>query len=260
MQTGAITSHLDVAQIVLYAFWIFFAGLIIYLRREDKREGYPLDSDRTARAERVKVVGFPAPPDPKVYHLPHGGTHVKGVAARDTREIRAEPAGAWPGAPLVPTGNPMLDAVGPAAYAERDDSPELTLEGAPRIAPMRVASGFYVEPRDPDPREMPVVAADRKVAGIVKDIWVDTFEQQIRFLEVETVEAGGQRVLLPMGFARVDARRGQIRVKSVLAKHFADVPRLANPDQVTPREEDRIAAYFASGHLYALPSRQESLL
>ena len=34
------------AQVVLYAFWIFFAGLILYLRREDKREGYPLESDR----------------------------------------------------------------------------------------------------------------------------------------------------------------------------------------------------------------------
>lgn len=37
MYTGALTSHLDVAQIVLYAFWLFFAGLIIYLRREDKQ-------------------------------------------------------------------------------------------------------------------------------------------------------------------------------------------------------------------------------
>ena len=28
MQTGAITSYIDVAQLALYAFWIFFAGLI----------------------------------------------------------------------------------------------------------------------------------------------------------------------------------------------------------------------------------------
>ena len=28
MQTGAITQYIDVAQIALYAFWIFFAGLI----------------------------------------------------------------------------------------------------------------------------------------------------------------------------------------------------------------------------------------
>ena len=47
MKTGAITGYIDIAQIVLYGFWIFFAGLIIYLRKEDKREGYPLESDRS---------------------------------------------------------------------------------------------------------------------------------------------------------------------------------------------------------------------
>ena len=47
MQTGAITGYIDVAQLVLYAFWLFFIGLIIYLRREDKREGYPLWSEAT---------------------------------------------------------------------------------------------------------------------------------------------------------------------------------------------------------------------
>jgi photosynthetic reaction center H subunit len=53
--------RIDFAQIVLYAFWIFFAGLIWYLRREDKREGYPLVSDR----RNVTVQGFPAIPAPK---------------------------------------------------------------------------------------------------------------------------------------------------------------------------------------------------
>ena len=38
---GAITSYIDIAQVVLYLFWIFFFGLIIYLHREGKREGYP---------------------------------------------------------------------------------------------------------------------------------------------------------------------------------------------------------------------------
>ena len=31
METGAITSYIDVAQVVLYAFWIFFAGLIYWI-------------------------------------------------------------------------------------------------------------------------------------------------------------------------------------------------------------------------------------
>jgi photosynthetic reaction center H subunit len=57
----------DFAQVMLYVFWAFLAGLIYYLRREDKREGYPLvteDSDAT-------VQGFPAVPAPKARILPH---------------------------------------------------------------------------------------------------------------------------------------------------------------------------------------------
>lgn len=56
-----ITDYIDTAQLVLYAFWFFFFGLVYYLRREDKREGYPLDSDRRG----VAVQGFPAQPPAK---------------------------------------------------------------------------------------------------------------------------------------------------------------------------------------------------
>ena len=91
MSTGAITSHIDVAQVVLYAFWIFFAGLIIYIRREDKREGYPLESDRSGS---IKVQGFPAMPEPKSYRLPHGGTRAQAqtrVAGPRARSSRCRP-------------------------------------------------------------------------------------------------------------------------------------------------------------------------
>ena len=45
MQTvGNITGYVDLAQILLYVFWIFFAGLIYYLVQEGHREGYPLES------------------------------------------------------------------------------------------------------------------------------------------------------------------------------------------------------------------------
>ncbi len=64
--------YIDGAQIVLWAFWIFFAGLVIYLRREDKREGYPLDSPQGPRE------GWPPVPPKKTYlHASHheGETH-----------------------------------------------------------------------------------------------------------------------------------------------------------------------------------------
>ena len=255
MNKGAITGYFDVAQIMLYAFWIFFAGLIIYLRKEDKREGYPLESDRSGR---VKVQGFPAMPAPKTFTLQDGGTVQAPRAERDLRPILAEPIGSYPGAPLQPTGNPMLDAVGPAAYAERAMQPDRTIDGLPMIVPSRLAAGFTVSDKDPDPRGMQVYGADREPGGVVADIWVDRAEPQIRYLEVQA--AGGRRALLPINFVKIDASRRRVNVKSILGAQFATVPTLASPDQVTRREEDQITAYYAGGHLYATAARSEPLL
>jgi photosynthetic reaction center H subunit len=256
--TGSITGYVDVAQLVLYAFWVFFAGLILYLRREDKREGYPLESDRS---QHVRVEGFPSIPPAKLYALPHGGGVDIPSPAPAAAEPNAEPTANWPGAPLEPLGDPMLSGVGPAAYADRAEAPDLTHTGAPRIVPMRVARDFFVEPRDPDPRGMPVVGADGAVGGTVCDIWVDRAEPQIRYLELEVASsAGARRALLPISMARVDGRRGRVTVASILGEQFARVPALRSPDQITLREEDRICAYFASGHLFAVPSRREAVL
>jgi len=266
MPTGAITGYIDVAQLVLYGFWIFFAGLIIYLRREDKREGYPLESDRTDRTSRVKVVGFPSPPEPKTFLLPHGqGVKYSPPGDTPTDEIPGTTVDApWNGSPLRPTGDPMRDGVGPASYAPRDDKPDLTEHGEPKVVPMHVATDFMVEPSDPDPRGMNVVAADGKVAGKVKDLWVDRSEPRILYFEVE-IEGGDEtdgatNPLLPYAFARVKFDQGRILVSSILADQFRHVPRTASADQVTRLEEDRICAYFSSGHLYAEPSRQEPLI
>jgi photosynthetic reaction center H subunit len=255
MKTGAITGYIDVAQIVLYAFWIFFAGLIVYLRKEDKREGYPLESDRSGR---VSVQGFPAMPKPKTFHLEDGSTVLAPRKEHDNRPIMARPMGSYLGAPLQPTGNPMLDGVGPAAYAERANHPDVTIDGSPMIVPLRAAPGFAVAKQDPDPRGMDVYGADRERGGTVRDIWVDRAEPQIRYLEVET--ANFRRVLLPIAFAKIDGSRRRIKVKSILGSQFATVPAIANPEQVTRREEDQITAYFASGNLYATPARAEPLL
>lgn len=261
MSTGAITGYIDVAQLVLYAFWLFFAGLIIYLRREDKREGYPLESDRSERAPRVAIVGFPSIPAPKAFRLAHGGTVLSPNGKRETREIKARPVAPWPGAPLEPTGDPMIDGVGPASYAERANVPDTTLEGTERIVPLRVATDHAIASRDPDPRGMQVIGADGVVAGVVTDAWVDRSEAVLRYFEVAVGTAGAERrVLLPVTFTRVDGDRRRIKVYALHARHFANVPALANPDRVTLLEEDRICGYFGGGHLYAEPSRMGPLL
>jgi photosynthetic reaction center H subunit len=256
--TGAITSYIDVAQLMLYAFWLFFAGLIYYLRTEDKREGYPLKSDRSGS---IAVQGFPPVPKPKTFLLPHGGT-VTVPRAETPHDLRAKSYGGYLGAPLEPTGDPMLDGVGPAAYGNRADVPDLTFDdGIPKIVPLRVAIDFHLAEEDPDPRGMTVYGADGKPAGVVADVWVDRSEVIVRFLEVEIASAAGpHHVLLPITMSLIDGTAKKVKVGAITAAQFANVPVLRDRDQVTLLEEDRITAYYGGGQMYALPGRSEPLL
>jgi photosynthetic reaction center H subunit len=255
MQEGA---YLDVAQVTLYVFWIFFACLIFYLRREDKREGYPLDS--TASGGGV-VHGFPRMPDPKNYLLRDGHIATLPNHKNDRRDVAVAPIAVWPGAPMEPTGNPMLDGVGPGSWADREDVPELNIDNVPCIVPLRLAEGTYLEPRDPDPRGMKVIGADNEIGGVCTDVWVDRAEALIRYIEVEvTTSAGARRVLLPMPFALVNHKRGRVTVQAILGSQFVNVPGTRSLDQVTKLEEDRIVGYYGAGTLYATPSRQEPML
>jgi photosynthetic reaction center H subunit len=203
------------------------------------------------------VQGFPAIPPAKTFRLADGSEVKAPRSERDARPILANPMGSYLGAPLQPSGDPMVDAVGPAAYAQRANFPDHTIDGQPMIVPLRTAPGFTVSSSDPDPRGMTVYGADREPGGVVRDLWVDRAEPQIRYLEVDT---GARRVLLPITFAKIDGRRGQIKVRSILGAQFAAVPGLSNPDQVSRREEDQISAYYAGGNLYAMASRSEPLL
>ena len=162
-------------------------------------------------------------------------------------------------APSEPVGNPLLSNMGPAAYANRADIPDLTREGFARIVPLRAAPGFFINPRDPDPRGMTVFGGDGVAAGTVSEVWVDRAEPSARYYEV-MVTGLADTVLLPSTCVRFKASQREMHVKSIFARQFADVPRVARPDRVTRLEEDRIQAYYAGGYLYAEPSRQEPIL
>jgi photosynthetic reaction center H subunit len=246
-----ITGYIDVAQLVLYAFWAFFAGLVYYLHRENKREGYPLESDRSAH---ITHQGWPAVPDAKTFLLADGSTVQAPSARRDNQPPLHE--GVYRGLPLEPTGNPLLAGVGPGSWADRADVPDKTLEGRPRIVPLRADKAFGVAEQDVDPRGLPVLGADGDQGGKVVDLWVDRSEMLFRYLELET--PNGRRVLLPMNFARVKARA--VHVQSLLGHQFAEVPGTRTPEQITLLEEEKVMAYYGAGTLYATPQRQEPLL
>ncbi len=254
MQVGAITGYVDLAQIVLYLFWIFFAGIIFYLVLEGHREGYPMESEGPPSS--APVTGWPIP-SPKTYLLANGRKVTvpeldRPEPPQNTRRDRMSI-----GNPYIPTGDLMTSGVGPGAYAMRADVPDLDLHGHPIIRPLRVLDGFDVSKNDTDPRGLPVLGTDNKVAGKVIDMWVDTCEMMFRFIEIE-VAGSARRVLLPVPFARI--KSDSVKVHSIYAAQFANVPTTKNADQVTMLEEEKISAYYGAGTLYADSMRAEPLL
>jgi photosynthetic reaction center H subunit len=255
--TTNFTSYIDLAQVVLYLFIAFFFGLVYYLHRENKREGYPLESDRSGA---VRVQGFPAVPKQKTYHLADGTTaRAPRDNPHDSRTVNASPAANFPGAPLVPHGDPMTAGVGPGSYADRLDIPDASIHGTPKLAPLRVAKDFYVDPEDPNPIGMSVVGADGVVGGVVRDVWVDQGEYVARYYEIETGEKKKRNVLLPATLARVVGSAKEVRVKSILGHQFAMVPVSKKPDVVTRLEEEKIFGFYGAGTLYATAERSEPL-
>ena len=257
---AGITQYIDVAQIVLYLFWALLAVVIFYLRREDKREGYPLESERSAH---ITVQGFPSIPSPKTFLLADGTT-VQAPRAQpaDTRPDQGN-AGrqlAWRSACTRWRSDDRWRRPRGLRRAQRH-SRSRPCNGTPKLVPLRSADGFYLEARDPDPRGMPVVGADGEVGGVVRDVWVDRAEYIIRYLEIEVGDKGKKRnVLLPSTLSRISGSKRKVTVKSILGSQFNNVPAHKKPDVVTRLEEDRICAYYASGHLYATPARAEPLL
>lgn len=253
MSDGTIIGSLDITTLVFTAFVAFFIALVFYLRREDRREGYPLETDVSARLENPGAVWFPPP---KQFKLPGGEMAYKPDPRRDPQTENLKRLAVWPGAPSEPVGDPMTAGVGPGAYTQRDDKPDLTHEGLPKIVPMRLLAGFDIAKQDSDPRGMAVIGADGESAGVVSEVWVDRAEALIRYYEVE-LAANSRKVLLPYAFTNIKGRQRQARVQAILGRQFTGVPAHASPDQVTRLEEDRISAYYAGGMLYATPDRAE---
>jgi photosynthetic reaction center H subunit len=253
MGTGAITSYVDVAQLVLYLFWIFFAGLIYYLIREGHREGYPMDTDRGI------IEGWPRAPTPKAYLMADGRTVMAPRPEAPHPVPNSQRVYRSGASPLEPTGNPLTAGMGPGAWTPRPDAADLDHHGDPKIVPLVVASEYGVSDRDPDPRGMTVLDAHGEEAGVVRDLWLDRSEMLFRYLEVEVPAGGGlRRVLVPMPFASVT--RDGVQVQALLAAQFAGVPPTRATDRITLLEEEQISAYFGAGTLYAEPGRAEPLI
>ncbi|MEM9168559.1 MAG: photosynthetic reaction center subunit H [Pseudomonadota bacterium] len=253
---GEFITGVDLIDVSLWTFTLFFFALVMYLQMEGKREGYPAEEDTTGKPD-PGIFFFPPK---KTFNLPNGRGSVTAPpgGGDDNRKLALKRTAAWPGAPYEPTGNPLADGVGPASWSPRADVPDLTDDGRPRIVPFRAGDGYDVANEDADPRGMTVYGGDGRAAGKVVDLWIDRSEAIIRYLEVEVGdEPTTRRVLLPTPFANVDGARKRVTVFALFAEHFKDVPGTASPMQVTRLEEDKITGYYGGGTLYASKERLE---
>ncbi len=249
---GAITQGWDVASLIFTLFILFFIGLLVYLTLESKREGFPLESERYGKI--TNETGLIMMPKSKSFLTEAGQEYLAPLAKVPAPEVlNAVPAHHMAGAPLVPTGNPLLAGVGPGSYANRADIPDVGLHGEPRIVPLSQLPTFSVHKKDKNPMGMTVFGADHQAAGTVADIWVDHMESMIRYFEVELTSGG--RVLIPLNFANV--KPNGVNVNAILSTQFKDVPKLKSNSQITLLEEEKVMAYYGAGTLYATPERQE---
>ena len=160
------------------------------------------------------------------------------------------------GFPFEPTGDPMVDGVGPASWAPRRDVPELDGHGHPKIVPMAGKPDFRVS-AGRDPRGLEVRGDDGEVAGTVTDMWIDAPEQHVRYHGGRRCPSGSKH-LIPIQLARIFET--EVEVKALHKKHFARIPQTKSGSQVTLLEEDKISAFVGGGKLYAAIDRQEPQL
>ena len=238
----------DLASLAIWGFWLFFALLVFYLQTENMREGYPLVDDDGNVAPNQGP--FPLPKD-KTFILRDGrGTvTVPSEARGDRDDLAMERTGTAAGSPYVPTGDPMVDGIGPAAWAPRCDRAELDAHGLPKIRPLSELDEFRIS-AGTDPRGKAVVTADGKIVGRVVDMWVDIPEQITRYLEMDVNPEGmGKTRLIPFNFARI--KRDRVQIASLHAHNIDGIPTTASPSQITLLEEEKIMAFYAGGQLYA---------
>jgi len=176
-----LSQHIDLTEVLVYLFFIFFTCLVIYLRGEDKREGYPLELIRPDRGRRA--LGLPETPEPKLYRRLDGGEVVLPHHYEPTPTL-AEPRWRFFGAPLVPTTDPMHAALGPGAYVLRRDRPFLKRDGEPQVLPLRLLPDHHIVAPEVELRGGQVFSSRIEIVGVVHDLWYDQGVHQVRFIEV----------------------------------------------------------------------------
>jgi photosynthetic reaction center H subunit len=122
------------------------------------------------------------------------------------------------------------------------------------LAPLAELDGFEVADGDPDVSGWDVISADGRRIGSVSGLLVDTAAMRVRYLEVAVDEtllrsgAGPHRILVPIGYARVQEQADQeqadkVRLDEVTSLQVGEVPPYDGAP-LTPEYESAVLCAF----------------
>jgi photosynthetic reaction center H subunit len=134
----------------------------------------------------------------------------------------------------------------------RSDTPMRTVDKKLLLMPLRNATDWSVWHGEADPRGMRLLASNFNPVGTIVDIWVDRAAKILRYFEA-ALDDGGSIILVPIFHCDIDRAENEIRVLVLKPDQFRFVPRLADPDVMTAREEDRLNAFYAGATIYSDP-------
>ena len=253
MIRGAI-GHLDVAQIMLYAFFLFFAGLHLVPAPGRPARRLSAGIRRTAPSSpRLPVHSLAQDLSPR-RRLDRESAEFPG-RQRPINAVKVEP---WPGAPHRADRRPVAGRRRPGSWNVRPDFAYKTFDGHDVVAPMRVATNYAVADGGGNPIGFSVIGADGKVAGTIKDIWVDRAESMVSYYEIGLT--GGKSVLAPVHFCDVNFRARTVKITALTAEPVRRGAATEEPRRVTMQEEEKVAAVLRRRHALFDPARAEPLL
>ena len=293
---GQISNQLDIPTLAFWVFALFFVGLVFWLQRESKREGYPL---KASPFTTELLDGFPPPPAGELTYILNEGGTTDAPHFYEQPPTHSRPMHQFDGTPFRPLGNPLLAAIGPGSWVMKKDVPALTERGDRLLEPLRAMHEWSIERQDADPRGMAVFDWRWNEVGRVVDVWIDRGIKIIRMLEVELRDdlragyvpgsaprnatdgvLGGApegvpgdvpgsvaghvqgsmpgnvqgsmpgNVLVPIYHTEIREKSRRVRVTSLWAHQFADVPMPATLGEITGQEEERLNAYYSAGFFY----------
>lgn len=224
--------------------------LDIDLTRAEKHILLPIGQGRVDAAD--DVVWVPAVKRGEVEEVPAYG-HDPGSITRDYEaELERRYSAAYAGDRFYARPEAEGSVGRRERPAVRRRSAERRTEPADRLSSLDAVEALRIAEGDPDPRGWEVVAADGRAVGGVDDLIVDTEALKVRYLACDLAEASpgteerGRRILIPIGYARLDERERKVIVDALAATEMAQLPSYAGPP-IQRAYEERLHAAFLDG-------------